>query len=143
MINKLMTRIGKRNLMVYASIFIVGAILGYYACVALNECPFFNSGCTSSTCPMQQQQQQQPDEIIPESVAAPPVPAAVPASVSDDPHVPKITESVKISLETPEPVPVAVPVPAQEQPAARADDVSIEALQDITVSAVVPEDSLQ
>ena len=116
---------GKKSLLIYATVFIVGAVFGYYACVTLSECcPFFGGG---GSCKPNNNNN---NDNKPHNIAA--SPAACPTAT---PSAAPVAVQPQVKLDDAKPAHFAAPIDDTAPSAAVQDDIA----DDIKVEEVMPE----
>lgn len=109
--------VGKKSLFIYATIFIVGAVVGYYTCVTLSECPFFS--CAASKIQTPPPPPPPPNSAAPPALQSPADPREACAKPSEEAPLVQISDTA-----------------ASTDAAADGDD----AADDIKVEEVLPAD---
>lgn len=108
MITKLLNKFGKRNVLVFTTVFVVGVVIGYYTCLTMTECPFFGGG------------EKPPVEKPPlQTLASTPVVTSATPAVVISPTLPVSSDST---------TPVAVEEKSPPVPDAEGVDINIETI---------------
>lgn len=130
MLASLMNKLGRRNLIIYSVLLVVGGVMGYFACLAFMECPIHKPPSCQLAAPVQQSQVLQTPPISLDGAAV----CATTTTTTTTTTTPKTTggepmPAPVVQLATAEQEPVVIQTPAEDT----ADIV------DIDVETVTPE----